>query len=367
MVTMDDDLPVAASGRRWAVDALAELRVDARAEPRIALRRYPLPPEWGVTLYLKDESQRPTGSLKHGMARRLFEQAAASGWVGESTTVVEATAGNAAVAGAYFSRLLGLPFVTVLPAKTSPAKRARIERFGGRCYPFDPPLAVYDEARRLATELDGHYLDHFQAAAHAEDWRGEDNFSASLVGDVTDMCGSAPRWIVVGAGTGATSATLGRHLRYHAHPTGLAVVDPENSAYLRGWSTGYRGYMTGMPSRIEGIGRPRIEPAFLPSVIDLMIPVPDAASVAAMLHLQAATGWRAGPSTGANLWGALRLAARMRRRGESGAIATLICDGGDAYEDSFYDENWVKEKNLDPAPYTEMIERFLATGVWTMP
>jgi hypothetical protein len=39
----------------------------------------------------------------------------------------------------------------------------------------------------------------------------------------------------------------------------------------------------------------------------------------------------------------------MRRRGESGAIATLIYDGGDAYEDSFYDENWLGQGE-EPRP-----------------
>jgi cysteine synthase A len=122
-----------------------------------------------------------------------------------------------------------------------------------------------------------------------------------------------------------------------------------------------------MPSRIEGIGRPRMEPAFLPAVVDLMIPVPDAASVAAMRHLAATTGWRGGPSTGTNLWGALRLAARLRRLGRRGTIATLICDHGDAYADTFYDDTWVAAKGLDPAPHTEAIERFLTTGVWAGP
>ena len=35
-------------------------------------------------------------------------------------------------------------------------------------------------------------------------------------------------------------------------------------------------------SRIEGIGRPRVEPSFVPDVVDRMICVPDAASLAAM-------------------------------------------------------------------------------------
>ena len=114
-----------------------------------------------------------------------------------------------------------------------------------------------------------------------------------------------PAWIVVGAGTGGTSATIGRYLRYRGHATRLAVVDPEGSAFL----PAYAGEAPHGPgSRIEGIGRPRVEPSFLPRIVDRMIGVPDAASVAAMQFLADRIGVRAGPSTGTNVYGALRLA-----------------------------------------------------------
>ncbi len=85
--------------------------------------------------------------------------------------------------------------------------------------------------------------------------------------------------------------------------TRLAVVDREDSAYFPGWAADFPGYSTGMPTRIGGIGRPRMEPAFAPTVADLVIPVPDAASVAAMRYLRTVTGLMAGPSSGSCLWG----------------------------------------------------------------
>lgn len=69
---------------------------------------------------------------------------------------------------------------------------------------------------------------------------------------------------MTGVGTGATSRAIGRYLRAHGHATQLAVVDPQNSAYFPGWASNCGDYATGMPSMIEGIGRPRIEPAFDP-------------------------------------------------------------------------------------------------------
>ena len=154
-----------------------------------------------------------------------------------------------------------------------------------------------------------------------------------------------PRATVCRTGTDGippTSAAIGRRLRAHGLAGKLAVADPENSAYFPGWATGAPDYATGMPSRIEGVGRPRMEPAFDASVVDLVIPVPDAAGVAAMRHLHAVTGISAGPSSGSCLWGAFHVLDRMRREGGEGPVVMVVGDGGDAYRDTYYDDAWVE-------------------------
>jgi cysteine synthase A len=170
-----------------------------------------------------------------------------------------------------------------------------------------------------------------------------------------------PAWIVVGAGTGGTSATIGRYLRYRGHATRLAVVDPEGSAFL----PAYAGEAPRGPgSRIEGIGRPRVEPSFLPRVVDRMIGVPDAASVAAMQFLADRIGVRAGPSTGTNIYGALRLACELHEHGLSGSIVTLMCDRSDRYDTTFCDVGWLREQGIDPSPYREVLEKAWSSLTW---
>ncbi|MCO1653916.1 PLP-dependent cysteine synthase family protein [Pseudonocardia humida] len=346
---------------------MRRVEADATRSADTHLHAFPLPADWGVHVYLKDESVHPTGSLKHRLARSLFLYALASGWITEGTTVVEASSGSTAVSEAYFARLIGVPFVTVMPRSTSPEKIALVRRYGGRCHFVEHGVQMYAEAARLAAECGGHYLDQFTYAERATDWRGNNNIAESIFEQLAMEPHPVPEWIVVGAGTGGTSATIGRYVRYRRHRTRLAVVDPENSAFLPGWATGAADYATGMPSRIEGIGRPRMEPSFVPGVVDLMFAVPDAASVAAARHLHATTGRWAGGSTGTNLWGVWQLVARMRAEGVRGSVVTLICDSGDRYRHSYYDDGWLAEKGLDPAPYTATIERFLGTGEWSPP
>jgi cysteine synthase len=161
-----------------------------------------------------------------------------------------------------------------------------------------------------------------------------------------------------------TAATFGRYLRLRGTATRLCVVDPDGSAFL----PSYQGRAAeGAPSRIEGIGRPRVEPSFVPGVVDRMLGVPDGASVATMRFLAHRLGIAAGPSTGTNVFGALRLACEMCADGAAGSIVTLMCDSGARYTTTYDDDAWLAEQGIDIGPYLPVIERAWDERVWDCP
>lgn len=348
----------------WTRQALRTIKAESNRSADTHLYKIDLPEKWGVDLYVKDESCHRTGSLKHRLARSLFLFGLVNGWINQGTTVVEASSGSTAVSEAYFAQLLGLDFVAVMTRSTSPEKIALIESFGGRCHFVNQADEVYLAAAQVAAESGGHYMDQFTYAERATDWRGNNNIAESIFNQLTHERFPLPTWVVVGAGTGGTSATIGRYLRYHGHPSRLAVVDPEGSAFYPSWKSGNANLITGKSSRIEGIGRPRVEPSFVPGVIDAMFEVRDSASVAAMNHFAQLTGLQAGPSTGTNLWGVWQLIAQMIQRGESGSVVTLMCDGAERYVGSYDNPAWLAEKGLDPVPHTAQIETFFETAKW---
>lgn len=378
--------------RAWAAEAIRRINAENNRSADTHLYSVPLPGQWDVQLYLKDESTHRTGSLKHRLARSLFLFGLVNGWISEGTTIVEASSGSTAVSEAYFAQLLGLPFIAVMARTTSREKIALIEQFGGSCLLVDHASEVYEAAAELAQRTNGHYMDQFTYAERATDWRGNNNIAESIFDQLALEEHPVPRWIVVGAGTGGTSATIGRYLRYHRHDTELAVVDPENSAFYPGWLESLRAAgggpgsgseepsaaapapaavtapvaaaPAGQPSRIEGIGRARLEPSFVPAVIDHMVQVPDAASVAAMRHLLEHAGLHAGPSTGTNLWGVWQLIAEMIAQGRRGSVVSLMCDGGDRYAGNYYNPEWLQSHGLDPEPHEATIREFFATGAW---
>ena len=328
----------------WFSTAIARIEADYQRSADTHLIPLSLPEfaARGIDFYLKDESTHPTGSLKHRLARSLFLYALCNGWINEHSTIVEASSGSTAVSEAYFARLLGLPFIAVMPRSTSPEKIAQIAFYGGRCHLVESAVQVYDEARKLAEVTGGHYMNQFTYAERATDWRGNNNIAQSMFSQMAHERHPVPRWIVVGAGTGGTSATIGRYVRYQRYKSQLCVVDPVGSVFAAYHRSGDRS-LTGTGSRIEGIGRPRVENSFIRTVVDRMVAVTDADSIAAMQVLSQMLGRRVGPSTGTNLVGMLTLAREMLSSAEQGSILSLLCDSGERYLPTYHNADWVSE------------------------
>jgi cysteine synthase len=347
--------------RDWAHQAIEKIESDFQRSADTHLIAMPLPAfnASGIDFYFKDESTHPTGSLKHRLARSLFLYALCNGWLREGSTVVEASSGSTAVSEAYFARLLGLPFVAVMPKSTSPEKIALIEFYGGRCHFVESAGAVYEAAQAIARDADGHYMDQFTYAERATDWRGNNNIAQSMFEQMARERHAIPAWVVVGAGTGGTSATIGRFVRYRQHPTQLCVADPEGSVFAAYHASGDKS-LTGSGSRIEGIGRPRVEPSFVRGLIDRMQVVSNAESIAAMRLLSGLLGRRVGPSTGTNFVAMLTLAGQMRERGEAGSILSLICDAGERYLPTYHSEAWVNDCMGDCQAAKDRLSHLLA-------
>jgi len=347
--------------RDWVDGAIAALEADVQRSADTHLVRLELPVLEGVDLYLKDESSHPSGSLKHRLARSLFLYGLCNGWIDAGTPIVEASSGSTAISEAYFARLLGLRFIAVIPRQTATEKVRQIEELGGECRLVEPE-DVYDEARRLAADLGGHYMDQFTYAERATDWRGNNNIAESIFEQMAREPHPIPTWIVVSAGTGGTSATIGRWIRYRRVATRLCVADPEHSVFLDHFAGRDVTDAACPPSRIEGIGRARVEPSFIPTLVDRMARVPDATSLATMRLLERLLHQRVGGSTGTNVRPMLELAAAMHARGERGSLVSLICDAGYRYRHTYYDDDWLAGQGIDLGPATASLERFLAGG-----
>jgi cysteine synthase A len=332
--------------RQWNNEAVKQIEADFNrtSDTHLILHRFFVDAD--IRLYLKDESSHPSGSLKHRLARSLFLYGLCNNWIGPETTIIEASSGSTAVSEAYFARMLGLRFIAVVPKTVAAAKIELIRFQGGEVH---------------YVETGGRYMDQFTFAERATDWRGNNNIAQSIFDQLAAEPQPIPHWLVCGAGTGGTSATLGRFIRYQRLPTQLCVADPEASIFHRHYADRRVAALPeGMQSScIEGIGRPRVEPSFIPEIIDRMIAVTDAQSVAAMRLISERLGRRCGGSTGTNVWACVQLILEMIRDKLAGSVVTLICDNGDRYIDTYYSDEWLASKGIDWQPEYRRLEELV--------
>ena len=334
------------SDREFARRAVARLREEAAACADTRLLRLQLPRFPGIDVYLKDEAAHPTGSLKHRLARSLFLYALCNARLHAGQAVVDASSGSTAISEAWFARLLGLPFIAVMPECTAPAKIRDVQALGGHCDLVADPAQVHERARWHAARGACH-LDQFGLAERATDWRGNNNIAESILAQMAGEPHPEPAWVVCGIGTGGTSATIGRYLRYQGLRSRLCAAEPEGSAVAVGWAARDRAAIASRPTMIEGIGRPSVEPGFLFEVVDAVVGVDDACSIAAASALEALLGQRYGGSSGTNFAACLRIAAGMHARGEVGSIVSLLCDRGERYDQTLFDADWCARRGLD--------------------
>jgi cysteine synthase A len=346
--------------RLWLIDAIQRIEADYNRSSDTHLHKLDIGGLRGINIYLKDEAIHPTGSLKHRLARSLILYGLCGGRIGPRTTLIEASSGSTAVSESYFAKLLNLPFIAVVPKGTSAEKLAEITRYGGQTVEVQPG-DIYAKALQLEAETNGYYLDQFTNAERATDWRSNNNIAESMLQQMELEPHPVPDWIIVGAGTGGTSATIGRYLRYRSEKyatSRVCVADPENSVFFDGYRANDTTLTSPCRSRIEGVGRPRMEPSFIRPVVDRMLKVSDAASIATMHWLKQRTGRRFGPSTGLNVYASLTLALEMQNEGREGSIVTLICDNGNRYEDTCYNDDWLAEHEIDISPHFNCLKAF---------
>ncbi len=331
--------------RSWVNEAIRAIqRESARsADTHLLHVKFSAFPD--IDFYFKDEASHPTGSLKHRLARSLFLYALCNGRLTDGMSVVDASSGSTAISEAWFARMLGLKFTAVMPETTSPGKIEAIRALGGICDLTSAGRCTQARAREIAAE-GACFLDQFGLAERATDWRGNNNIAESILGQLEKEKHPVPRHIVCGVGTGGTSATIGRYLRYRMLDTELTVAEPKGQVFAGGWRTRDRSASVPCCSVIEGIGRQNVEPSFQFDVVDRVIEVDDADSIAAMLFLESVLGIRYGGSSGTNLIACIELAREMRAAGTSGSIVTLLCDRGIRYRETLYDAAWRAQRGI---------------------
>ncbi len=275
--------------------------------PLVELAR--LSPSPQVRLYAKLEGANPTGSVKDRIARQMVLDAEREGRLVPGSVILEPTSGNTGIGLAMIARVRGYRFVAVMPDNVTRERRQALELYGAEIVQ-SPGAEGSNGAVRLARQLaedDPRYVLLYQYGNPANPRAHYETTAPEIIADLPDL-----DVFVAGLGTGGTLTGCGRRLKEHNPAIRVVAAEP-----LQGEG------VQGLRSLEDGF----IPPVLDSSVLDGKILVHATDAIRAMRALLDKEGIFAGPSCGAALHAALRVARTLER----GKMVVLLADGGWKY------------------------------------
>lgn len=267
----------------------------------------------------KLEYFNPAGSVKDRIAKRMIEDAEASGKLKPGATIIEPTSGNTGIGLAAVAAAKGYKTIIVMPETMSVERRQLMKAYGAELVLTEGAKGMKGaiaKAEEIAAETENSYIpgqfaNPSNPAAHRDTTGPE-------IWEDTD---GKVDYFVAGVGTGGTVTGVGEYLKSKNGDVKVVAVEPEASQTLA------KGEAA--PHKIQGIGAGFVPETLNTHIYDEIIPVTneDAFETGRLIgHKQ---GVLVGISSGAALWAAIELAKKPENEGKN--IVVLLPDTGDRY------------------------------------
>src|SRR5947209_16838883 len=130
--------------------------------PMVELKSFS--PRPGVQIFAKLEGMNPSGSIKDRIAKKMIEEAEASGKLTPGSILLEPTSGNTGIALDMIALVKGYRFTAVMPDNVTRERRQMLELYGANII-FSDGTRGSNGAVRLAKDLaksDDRYLMLYQ-------------------------------------------------------------------------------------------------------------------------------------------------------------------------------------------------------------
>ena len=267
----------------------------------------------------KLEYFNPAGSVKDRIAKKMIDDAEASGQLKPGSVIIEPTSGNTGIGLASVAAARGYRIIIVMPESMSVERRQLMKAYGAELVLTEAAkgmkgaIAKADElAKQIPNSfVPGQFVNPSNPKAHIETTGPE--IYADTDGKVD--------YFVAGVGTGGTITGVGQYLKSRDPSVKVVAVEPASSPVL---SQGVAG-----AHKIQGIGAGFVPDVLDTKVYDEIIPVSNEDAFAAGRLVGKKEGVLVGISSGAALHAAVELAKRPGNEGKT--IVVLFPDTGDRY------------------------------------
>ena len=266
-------------------------------------------PHPGVQIFAKLEGFNPSGSVKDRIAKLMIEEAEASGIMKPGAILLEPTSGNTGIALAMIARVKDYAFTAVMPDNVTQERRQMLELFGANIV-FSDGASGSNGAVKLAQELaskDDRYVMLYQYGNDANPRAHYEGTAPEIITDLPDL-----DVFVAGLGTGGTLTGNARRLKEYNPAIRIIAAEPLQGEGVQGLRSLQDGF---------------VPPVLDQSLLDAKMLVSSVDAIRRTRQLKDQEGIFAGPSCGAALHAALRVAAGL----EHGKIVVILADGGWKY------------------------------------
>lgn len=274
--------------------------------------------ENAAEVWAKPEGLNPGGSVKDRIALNMIETAEENGELKPGGTILEPTSGNTGVGLAMVSAVKGYKLILTMSETMSIERRHLLEAFGAELIltPAEKGmLGAIEKAEALYKNNPGYFMPmQFENPANPDIHR------RTTALEIIEDLGCMPDAFVAGVGTGGTITGVGEVLKNRRPDISIVAVEPAASAILSGGEPG--------PHRIDGIGAGFYSGVLNTKIYDEVIPVTDNDAIKTARELALREGILAGISSGAAMWAAAKVAARL---GKGKKIVVLFPDRGERY------------------------------------
>ena len=270
----------------------------------------------GEGIFAKAEFLNPGGSVKDRVALAMVEGAEREGKLTPGSVIVEPTSGNTGIGLALVGRLKGYRTIIVMPEGMSEERKKLITALGGELV-LTPDADSIPGAVAKAREIAASMPNAFMPDQFSNPHNPRVHYERTAVELWRQMDGKVDCF-VAGVGSGGTLQGVGLFLKEHNPDAKVIAVEPKNVSALLGHEPGLH--------QIQGIGDGFIPAVLDVSLVDDVVEVTDADAIGTTRQLGRDRGLLVGISSGANVWAARRMAAKI-----PGNVATVLPDRAERY------------------------------------
>lgn len=293
----------------------------------------------GRSFYAKLEALNPGGSIKDRTAYKIVSDALATGEIQPGDTLIESSSGNMAIGLAQACRYYDLNLIVVVDPNVNQQNIRILEAYGA-CVEWvhepDPEEgflgARLNRVQALLAMIPNSYWTNQYAnpnnpAAHYETM-------AEIVADI----GYAPDYLFLATSTCGTLMGCAQYIEARQLPTKIVAVDAVGSVIFGTPSA---------PRLIPGHGAGRPSQLLDEACVDSVVHVSDWECVLGCRNLLQEEAILAGGSSGAVITAVSHKQASLP---ENATIAMILCDRGERYLETIYNDAWV-QKNFGHLTY----------------